>query len=113
MSQNNRRNERVTCGARSGAEGPRGPVTGICRNISQGGMFFLGPTLPVGGRFEFWIELPKGKVVTMGEVHYAHEYPEGGGIGVHFTRLTQEGVAVLEDFIASAPDTIRTTRRSD
>ena len=113
MSQNHRRNERVACGAASGAEGPHGPVTGICRNISQGGMFFMGPMLPVGGSFEFWIQLPKGRIVTMGEVHYAHQYPEGHGIGVHFTRLTQDGVGLLNDFIAGAPETIRTTRRSD
>ncbi len=113
MSQNNRRNERVPCGAPAGAQGPHGAVAGVCRNISQGGMFFLGPSLPVGGRFEFWVELPKGKVVATGEVHYAHPYPEGAGVGVHFIRLTDEGVAVLTEFISASPQVLRTTRRSD
>ena len=93
-------------GAPAGAEGPRGPVTGICRNISQGGMFFIGPPLPIGGRFEFWIELPKGKVVATGEVHYAHQYPEGSGTGIHFTRLEQDGVAILTEYIGRGGDVL-------
>ena len=88
-------------------------MKGSCRNLSQGGMFFVGATLPIGQTLEFWVQLPKGKLVTMGEVHYVHQYPEGAGIGVHFTRLTTDGVGLLSDFLANAPETIRTTRRSD
>jgi hypothetical protein len=106
---NQRRNERVPCGAPAGAAG----VTGICRNISQGGMFFLGATLPVGQPFEFWVQLPNGKLVVTGEVHYAHQYPEGAGIGVHFTAVPPEASALLTEFLASAPEPVRTTRRSD
>ena len=57
--------------------------------------------------------LPKGKLVVHGEVHYVHQYPEGAGIGVHFVRLSPEGVSLLEDYIASAPEPARTTRRAD
>ena len=103
---NNRRNLRVAAGLPAGAEGPRGPVKGTCRNLSRGGMFFLGGPLPVGQTLEFWIQLPQGKLVTIGEVRYAHEYPDGSGVGVRFTRLNQDCVAWLNDFIASSPEAI-------
>ena len=76
-------------------------------------MFFLGATLPVGQTLEFWIALPKGKLVMKGEVHHVFEYPEGSGLGVQFTELTHEAEALLNDFITTAPEPVRTTRRSD
>ncbi|MBS1151915.1 MAG: PilZ domain [Myxococcaceae bacterium] len=104
MGRNNRRNLRVLCGVPAGAEGARAPISGTCRNLSQGGMFFIGPTLPVGQNLEFWIQLPGGKITATGEVRYAFAYPEGGGVGVRFTRLAQDGLAILNAFIAGSPE---------
>ncbi|MHB8876268.1 MAG: PilZ domain-containing protein, partial [Myxococcaceae bacterium] len=78
---NNRRNVRVDCGAIAKAEGPRGPLRGVCRNISIGGLFFRGPTLPVGSSAELSIELPSGKIAAVGEVRYHHEFEDGAGMG--------------------------------
>ena len=100
----NRRNLRVTARLPAGVEGPRGPVKGTCRSLSPGGMFFVGGPLTVGQTLEFWIELPKGKVTAMGELRYAHEYPDGVGVGVRFTRFTQDGIAMLNDYLASSPE---------
>jgi hypothetical protein len=104
MGINNRKNLRVSCGLPSGAEGPRGPIKGVCRNLSQGGMFFVGPPLPVGKTLDFWLELPQGKVQASGEVRYAHEYPEGVGVGIRFTKLTLEGLSMLNAYIAGSPE---------
>lgn len=96
---NQRRNLRVDCYATARAEGPRGPVRGVCRNLSMGGFFFLGQSLPVGSNVEFAIELPKGPVTCVGEVRYQFNYPEGPGYGVKFTRLGQEDLTRVQDFL--------------
>lgn len=99
---NKRRNVRVYCDAPAKAEGPRGPIKGKCKNLSVGGMFFLGPTLPVGQSVEFLIELSGlGKIRAVGEIRYHHTYDEGTGMGVRFTRLAQEDLAVVNRFIDS------------
>lgn len=96
---NQRRNLRVFCTAVARAEGPRGPVKGTCRNLSQGGLFFVGPALPLGGSFDFTVELPQGRITARGEVRYSHTYPEGSGVGVKFTRLSQEDLAKIIKFV--------------
>lgn len=97
---NQRHNVRVECTATARAEGPKGPVKGICRNLSVGGFFFLGNPLPVGSNYEFTLELPVGRVNCLGEIRYQHSYPaEGPGVGVRFSRLAQEDLARVEQFL--------------
>lgn len=96
---NQRRNLRVYCTAVGRAEGPRGPVKGTVRNLSQGGMFFLGAALPLGKSFDFTIELPSGKISVQGEVRYGYTYPEGAGVGVKFTRISQDDLAKVIAFV--------------
>ena len=102
MKTNNRRNVRVYCGAPARAEGPRGPLKGVCRNISLGGMFFAGGTLPVGKQFDFMVDLPVGTVTGTGEVRYHHTYEEGEGMGVRFTRIAQDDLFRIQKFVAQA-----------
>lgn len=98
---NNRRNSRVICGAPARIEGPRGPIRGTCRNISLGGLFFVGGTLPVGKQAELVIDLPEhGRIEAIGEVRYHHDYPnEGPGMGIKFTRITQEHLAWVSHWV--------------
>ena len=103
MQRNYRRHPRVTCAAPVDVEGPKGSIRGYCRNLSQGGMFFVGAELPIGKTLQFWLELPNGKVTILGEVRYSHVYPEGEGFGVRFTRLTHISLGLLNGFIATAP----------
>ncbi len=98
---NNRRNVRVFCGAPAKLEGPRGPVRGICRNLSGGGLFFVGGTVPVGRSVELEITLPEGKVTATGEVRYLHDYDEGPGMGIRFVRIGQEDLARVTAFVES------------
>jgi hypothetical protein len=98
-----RYNPRVSCAAPARAEGPRGPLRGQCRSLSQGGLFFLGAQLPVGQRVELSVELPRlGRVEALGEVRYHYSTPEGQGMGVRFTRLGQESLALIQRFVAGA-----------
>jgi hypothetical protein len=96
---NQRRNLRVFCTAVGRAEGPRGPVKGTVRNLSQGGMFFLGAQLPLGKSCDFQIELPSGKIAVQGEVRYSYSYPEGTGVGVKFSRISQDDLKKVIDFV--------------
>lgn len=99
--QSRRRAARVWCGAPARAEGPRGPIRGICRNLSVGGLFFLGAPLEIGKSVDFVVELPSvGAIRAVGEVRYRHQYQEGSGVGVRFTRLSQEDLSRIEQFIA-------------
>lgn len=97
---NQRKNRRVDCFAPARAEGPRGPMSGLCRNLSRGGMFFLGARLPVGQSIDLSVELPQlGAIQATGEVRYHHAYPDGGGMGIRFTRMAQEDLQRIQRFV--------------
>src|SRR5512140_1469120 len=95
------RSPRAACGAVAVAEGPRGPLRGTCRSISQAGMFFTGAQLPVGQSIELALELPgaRGGLRAVGVVSYHHTYADGPGMGIKFTRLSQDGLAMIGRFV--------------
>lgn len=98
---NSRKTPRVALTAPARADGPRGPVRGTCRSLSRGGMFFSGPTLPVGQSIQLHLELPQlGKVEALGEVRY-HVNTDGGGMGIRFTRLAAEHLERVNQFVAA------------
>jgi len=99
-----RRNRRVACVAPMRAEGPRGPLRGVCRSLSLGGLYFTGPLLPVGSQVEWVMELPGnfGRVRAVGEVRYHHTSAEGPGMGVRILRLLREDLQRLARFIDAA-----------
>lgn len=99
---NNRRNVRVSCGAPARVEGPRGPIRGTCRDLSLGGLFFVGGPLPVGKSAELSIQLPQlGTIQAVVEVRYHHDYPEGPGMGIKFSRISQEHLALVNRWVES------------
>jgi c-di-GMP-binding flagellar brake protein YcgR len=93
---------RFVCGAAVKGMSARGTVRGVCENISLGGMFVVGPTLPVGATVEWTVELPAplGPVKVIGEVRFVRA---ASGIGVRFTRLSPDDITKLQRFIATAP----------
>jgi hypothetical protein len=97
----NRRNVRVLCGARAKLDGPRGSVRGSCRNLSIGGLFFIGGSLPIGQTVEITIELPDaaGRIEAVGEIRYHHDYPEGPGMGIRFLRMADEHLGLLRRYV--------------
>lgn len=68
-----------------------GSVRGACRNLSEGGLFFTGPLLPVGERVFLSVALsPQQTLQIEGQVTYQHAYPDGSGMGVRFTMISTE-----------------------
>lgn len=98
---NNRHNGRLFCGVPARFDGPRGPVRGSCRNLSVGGLFFLGGTAPVGRSVELQIELPDGPPIrATGEVRYHHDYgSEGQGMGIRFVRIGAEDLVRVSRWV--------------
>lgn len=96
-----RRSPRAACGLPVVAEGPRGPLRGVCRTISQAGMFFTGAQLPVGQSIELVVDLPGGRggLRAVGVVRYHHTYADGPGMGIKFTRLSQDDLASIGRFV--------------
>lgn len=99
---NTRRTRRIACAVPGRAEGPRGPIRGTVRSLSQGGLFLSGVTLPVGKSVELSLDLPGGnKVQAIAEVRYHSTSAEGAGMGVRFTRIEQGHLAAIDQFVAS------------
>jgi len=83
------------------AEGPRGPVRGVCTNISLGGLFLEGTQqLPVKAMTTVTVEHPTlGKFSAQAEVMHHAFTPKG--MGLKFMRLEPTQLAVLQKLIAS------------
>lgn len=103
MSDETRRDPRVQLRAPVVVQGPRGPIRGACLNLSVGGLFFLGQTLPVGSTVTLSIELPpRRKIEVTGQVRHHTRLPEGAGMGIQFTRIGQAELALIQQLIGGA-----------
>jgi hypothetical protein len=105
---NSRHTQRVTCASPARLEGARGPLRGVCRSLSEGGLYFEGAQLPVGQQIALAVELPRlGRIEAVGEVRYHHASPQGTGMGLRFTRLGQDSLARIQRYVqggaAAAP----------
>ena len=100
---NQRHHRRVPCGAPAKAEGPRGPMRGVCRSLSAMGMLFVGPIMPVGQSLHLIVDLPEGTFQADGEVRYHAASDDGKGMGIRFTRLAQEDLTRIQTFIEAVP----------
>jgi hypothetical protein len=89
----------VHCGVPARAEGPRGPLRGQCTSLSRAGMFFTGPTIPVGQSVDVSVDLPGRAFRANGEVRYHVTKPGSAGMGIRFTRLAQEDLERIGQFI--------------
>jgi len=99
--KSNRSTVRVPCDAPARAEGPRGPIRGACKSLSQGGMFFSGSQLPVGQTVELSVQLPGGPFIAVGQVRYHHTDANGPGMGIKFTRLAQDHLSRIAQFVGA------------
>jgi hypothetical protein len=100
MSIENRTHARVSCRFPGGAEGPRGPVRGLCTNLSPGGLFLEGVQLPLGSMRSVFLDHPSlGHFQALSEVRHHSSAPRG--MGVQFTRLEPGQVELLQRILAS------------
>jgi hypothetical protein len=62
-------------------------------------MFFTGPTVPIGSSLELSVDLPGHAFRAVGEVRYHVNRPGSAGMGIRFTRLAQEDLQAIGEFI--------------
>ncbi len=74
----------------------------MCSDISLGGMFFLGPVLPVGEKLSLTMELPAlGSVRVLGEVLAHRQHAGGSGMAIRFACLGQRELSIITQFVAN------------
>jgi hypothetical protein len=101
FSTGRRRTRRVLCNMPVQLDATERSVIGICNDISLGGMFFLGPALPVGEQVGLTMEFHSiGRVRIAGEVLAHRHHPNGAGMVVRFARLAQNDLSTLTRFVA-------------
>ncbi len=97
-----RRTRRAWCNTPAQLDGNERSLIGICHDISLGGMFFLGPILPVGESVGVTIEFPSlGRVRVTGEVLEHRQHSNGAGMAVRFARLAPQDLAIIARFVAA------------
>lgn len=95
VSVEKRQHPRSTCSLPATADGPRGP----CTNISLSGAFLEGIQLSMGASTRVTLTAPGvGEVVLEAQVKRHSSSPRG--MGVEFTRLDPQKVALLQQLVA-------------
>jgi hypothetical protein len=96
-----RRTRRAACNSPVQLDATERSLIGVCNDISLGGMFFLGPVLPVGEQVSLTMEFPvHGRVRVYGEVLAHRHHPNGSGMAIRFARLAQSDLAIITRFVA-------------
>ena len=73
----------------------------MCSDISLGGMFFLGPVLPVGEKISLTMDLAAlGRVRVAGEVLGHRQHADGSGMAIRFAHLGQRDLSIITQFVA-------------
>jgi hypothetical protein len=96
-----RRTRRASVNAPAQLDAAERSLIGVCSDISLGGMFFLGPVLPVSEKVGVTMEFPAlGRVRISGEVLAHRHHPNGSGMAIRFSRLAQSDLAIITRFVA-------------
>ncbi|MBI5546172.1 MAG: PilZ domain-containing protein [Deltaproteobacteria bacterium] len=91
-----RRFVRVECDAEALVTLPGESHRGVCANLSVGGAFFRGSSLPAGATVSITMSLAEsGPVMVVGEVR--HSSPEGSGI--RFTQLPPNALTSIHGYV--------------
>ncbi|MCU0699808.1 MAG: PilZ domain-containing protein [Myxococcaceae bacterium] len=97
MSSESRRNPRHACQFSAAAAGPRGALRGRCTNLSLGGLYFEGPTLPVGASTTLTVDVgARGTLRVQAQVRHQST----SGMGVQFTRFEPGQLELLQQVLA-------------
>lgn len=93
-----RRNHRARCALPATVRTAGATAKGVCRNVSLGGMWLEGVTLPSDSAVRVAIALPEGEVHAMGAVRRR----ERNGVGLQFNRFAPADLIRLHAFVAEA-----------
>lgn len=97
-----RRTRRAWCNTPVQVDGSERSLIGVCHDLSLGGMFFLGPPLPVGEPVVVTLDLPSlSRVRISGEVLDHRHHRNGSGMAIRFVRLAQSDLANISRFVAA------------
>lgn len=95
-----RRTKRARCHASVELKCADGTFTGVCNDISLGGMLFLGPLVSVGQGVKLSMDLAGfGTVRVEGEVVAHRDHPEGWGLAIRFASLSQHDLKAINQFV--------------
>lgn len=95
-----RRHPRTNCVMTVQADTPQGSARAVCRNVSRGGAFITGVLRPPGERIALLLEVPGlGQIHAEAQIAYHHAHPDGTGMGVVFTKISDDDQGVLDRFI--------------
>ncbi len=101
FSTGRRRTRRVPCNTPAQLDATERSVIGVCNDISLGGMFFLGPVLPIGEQVGLTMEFNSiGRIRITGEVLAHRHHPNGSGMAIRFARLAQNDLLTITRFVA-------------
>ena len=101
MKTDMRASPRLRCELRATADGPRGPLRGVCTNVSLSGLFLEGIQLPLRSMTRITVEHPTiGRFCAQVEIMRHSVTPKG--MGVQFTRLEPSQIEVLQKLITAA-----------
>jgi hypothetical protein len=97
-----RRNLRVPCQIPARVDlGPR-TSSGVCVDLSLGGVLFVGQGLGPGDAVQVTLQLPRTGIVKIrGQVLGARTHSSGSGHAIRFRSLTQIDLQLINRFVAN------------
>jgi hypothetical protein len=96
-----RRNLRVPCQVPARVDQPRRMASGVCVDLSLGGILFVGPALWPDEPVNVSLQLPKaGTVRIPGHVLGARTHSAGSAYAIRFRSLTQTDLQLINRFVA-------------
>lgn len=95
--EDRRQHPRIDCRYPAFVFGPRGPIHGLCTNLSVGGLFLEGVVLPFDPEVAIIsVEFPTGRITFQAQVRRVSDHPRG--IGFQFLRLEPAHLEVLHRY---------------
>jgi len=97
-----RRNLRIPCRVPTQLEKADQRISGVCTDLSLGGMLFAGPLMSIGERIHLTLDLANvGPVRLAGEVLEHRSNADGTRLAIRFPLLSQADLKAINRFVAS------------
>src|SRR5262249_30991867 len=97
-----RKNLRIPCQVPTQLEDADRRISGVCTDLSLGGMLFAGPLMSIGERVHLTLDLANVRSVRLaGEVLGHRSHGDGTRLAIRFPLLTQADLKAINRFVAS------------